>query len=221
METSHRWAERRSGHNDDDTLGERQMPETYLDADPMDIAKSFTNPLMENALFNSRTVLVVGEINDRIAKTTTERLLAMAAESDDPITMIVSSPGGHVESGDMIHDMVKFIKPKVKMVGSGWCASAGALIYVSADKEDRVCLPNTRFLLHEPRGGIGGSASDIDIQAQEVIKMRERLNRIFAEATGQSYEQIVKDTHRDYWMSAEEAKEYGVVSRIITNISEL
>lgn len=197
------------------------MPETTNDADPMDIAKSFTNPMMENALFNSRTVLVVGEINDRIARTTTERLLAMSAESDDPITMIVSSPGGHVESGDMIHDMVKFVKPKVRMVGSGWCASAGALIYVSADKEDRVCLPNTRFLLHEPRGGIGGSASDIDIQAQEVIKMRERLNRIFAEATGQSYEQIVKDTHRDYWMSAEEAKAYGVVSRIITNISEL
>ncbi|GAA6156156.1 ATP-dependent Clp protease proteolytic subunit [Pyruvatibacter sp. HU-CL02332] len=197
------------------------MPETTYDADPMDIAKSFTNPIMENALFNSRTVLVVGEINDRIARSTTERLLAMAADSDDPITMIVSSPGGHVESGDMIHDMVKFIKPKVRMVGSGWCASAGALIYVSAEKEDRVCLPNTRFLLHEPRGGIGGSASDIDIQAQEVIKMRERLNRIFAEATGQSYEQIVKDTHRDYWMSAEEAKEYGVVSRIISNISEL
>jgi len=197
------------------------MTETRFDADPVDIAKSFTNPMMENALFNSRTVLVVGEINDRIARTTTERLLAMASESDDPITMIVSSPGGHVESGDMIHDMVKFIKPKVRMVGSGWCASAGALIYVSADKEERVCLPNTRFLLHEPRGGIGGSASDIDIQAQEVIKMRERLNRIFAEATGQSYEQIVKDTHRDYWMSAEEAKEYGVVSRIITSISEL
>lgn len=197
------------------------MPVTTNDADPMDIAKSFTNPIMENALFNSRTVLVVGEINDRIARTTTERLLAMAAESDDPITMIVSSPGGHVESGDMIHDMVKFIKPKVRMVGSGWCASAGALIYVSAEKEDRVCLPNTRFLLHEPRGGIGGSASDIDIQAQEVIKMRERLNRIFADATGQSYEQIVKDTHRDYWMSAEEAKDYGVVSRIISNISEL
>lgn len=202
-------------------MPETTSPRTTNDADPMDIAKSFTNPMMENALFNSRTVLVVGEINDRIARTTTERLLAMSAESDDPITMIVSSPGGHVESGDMIHDMVKFIKPKVRMVGSGWCASAGALIYVSADKEDRVCLPNTRFLLHEPRGGIGGSASDIDIQAQEVIKMRERLNRIFAEATGQSYEQIVKDTHRDYWMSAEEAKAYGVVSRIITNISEL
>ena len=206
---------------DDDLFGDDKMTETRFDADPADIAKSFTNPLMENALFNSRTVLVVGEINDRIARTTTERLLAMAAESEDPITMIVSSPGGHVESGDMIHDMVKFIKPKVRMVGSGWCASAGALIYVSADKEERVCLPNTRFLLHEPRGGIGGSASDIDIQAQEVIKMRERLNRIFAEATGQSYEQIVKDTHRDYWMSAEEAREYGVVSRIITNISEL
>jgi len=206
---------------DDDLFGDDKMTETRFDADPADIAKSFTNPMMENALFNSRTVLVVGEINDRIARATTERLLAMAADSDDPITMIVSSPGGHVESGDMIHDMVRFIKPKVRMVGSGWCASAGALIYVSADKEERVCLPNTRFLLHEPRGGIGGSASDIDIQAQEVIKMRERLNRIFAEATGQSYEQIVKDTHRDYWMSAEEAKEYGVVSRIITNISEL
>ena len=206
---------------DEDQCGDNKIPVTTNDADPMDIAKSFTNPIMENALFNSRTVLVVGEINDRIARTTTERLLAMAAESDDPITMIVSSPGGHVESGDMIHDMVKFIKPKVKMVGSGWCASAGALIYVSAEKEDRVCLPNTRFLLHEPRGGIGGSASDIDIQAQEVIKMRERLNRIFADATGQSYEQIVKDTHRDYWMSAEEAKNYGVVSRIISNISEL
>jgi len=197
------------------------MSNMTLDADPADIAKSFTTPLMENALFNSRTVLVVGEINDRIARATTERLLAMSAESDDPITMIVSSPGGHVESGDMIHDMVKFIKPEVRMVGSGWCASAGALIYVAAKKENRVCLPNTRFLLHEPRGGVGGSASDIDIQAREVIKMRERLNRIFAEATGQTYEQIVKDTHRDYWMSAEEAKDYGVVSRIITNISEL
>lgn len=202
-------------------MPETTSPKTTNDADPMDIAKSFTNPIMENALFNSRTVLVVGEINDRIARSTTERLLAMAAESDDPVTMIVSSPGGHVESGDMIHDMVQFIKPKVKMVGTGWCASAGALIYLAADKENRYCLPNTRFLLHEPRGGIGGSASDIDIQAQEVIKMRERLNRIHAEATGQTYERIVEDTHRDYWMSAEEAKEYGVVSKIISNISEL
>ncbi len=194
---------------------------TMNDEDPMDIAKNFTSPLMESALFKSRTVLVTGEINDRVARATTERLLALSAENDDPITMIVSSPGGHVESGDMIHDMVKFVKPKVRMVGSGWCASAGALIYVAADKEERVCLPNTRFLLHEPRGGIGGSASDIDIQAREVIKMRERLNHIFEKATGQSYEQIVKDTHRDYWMSAQEAKDYGVVSRIITNISEL
>jgi len=141
------------------------MSNMTLDADPADIAKSFTTPLMENALFNSRTVLVVGEINDRIARATTERLLAMSAESDDPITMIVSSPGGHVESGDMIHDMVKFIKPEVRMVGSGWCASAGALIYVAAKKENRVCLPNTRFLLHEPRGGVGGSASVPVIQA--------------------------------------------------------
>lgn len=191
------------------------------DAEMPDISTALPNPLIEKALFHSRTILVTGEIHDRIARLTTERLLAMAADSDEPITMIVSSPGGHVESGDMIHDMVKFVKPVVKMVGSGWVASAGALIFVAADKENRFCLPNTRFLLHEPRGGIGGSASDIDIQAREVIKMRERLNRIFAEATGQSYEQIVKDTHRDYWMSAEEAKDYGVVSKIVTSVSEL
>lgn len=191
------------------------------DAEMPDATGSLPNPLIEQALFKSRTILVTGEIHDRIARRTTERLLAMAADGDAPITMIISSPGGHVESGDMIHDMVKFVKPTVRMVGTGWVASAGALIYVAADKDNRFCLPNTRFLLHEPRGGIGGTASDIDIQAREVIRMRERLNKIFAAATGQSLEQIVKDTHRDYWMSAEEAREYGVVGRIITSVTEL
>ena len=191
------------------------------DAEMPDISSSLPNPLIEKALFKSRTILVTGEIHDRIARLTTERLLAMAAEGDEPITMIVSSPGGHVESGDMIHDMVKFVKPVVRMVGTGWVASAGALIFVAAEKENRFCLPNTRFLLHEPRGGVGGSASDIDIQAREVIRMRERLNRIFAAATGQTYEQIVKDTHRDYWMSADEAKDYGVVARIVSSAADL
>ncbi|TVQ57482.1 MAG: ATP-dependent Clp protease proteolytic subunit [Rhodobacteraceae bacterium] len=179
------------------------------------------NAIVERGLFKARTILLTGEINDRIARATTERLLAMAGEGDDPITMIVSSPGGHVESGDMIHDMVKFIKPVVRMVGAGWVASAGALIYVAAEKKNRYATPNTRFLLHEPRGGVGGSASDIDIQVKEILRMRERLNRIFAAATGKSPEQIEADTERDYWMSASEAVTYGVVGQIVTNIEEI
>lgn len=187
----------------------------------IDAAKSAFTPLVEQGLFKSRTVLVTGEVNDRLARQVCERLLAMAGESDDPITVIVSSPGGHVESGDMIHDMIKFIKPRVRVLGTGWVASAGALIYVAANLEDRYTLPNTRFLLHEPRGGVRGSATEIDIQAREVLRMRERLNKIFAEATGQPLERIVKDTNRDYWMSAEEAKEYGVVGKIIRTAAEI
>tara|TARA_R110000868_G_scaffold10147_2_gene49562 strand:- start:2334 stop:2924 length:591 start_codon:yes stop_codon:yes gene_type:complete len=179
------------------------------------------NPVVEASLFKSRTILITGEINDKLARGVTERLLAMAAENDDPITLVISSPGGHVESGDMIHDVAKFVKPRVRVLGTGWVASAGALIYVTAAKEDRFCLPNTRFLLHEPRGGIGGSASEIDIQAKQVLIMRERLNRIFAEATGQTYEKIVADTHRDHWLTAQEAVAYGIAGKIIRNADEL
>lgn len=179
------------------------------------------NPVVEASLFKSRTILITGEINDKLARSVTERLLAMAAENDDPITLVISSPGGHVESGDMIHDVAKFVKPRVRVLGTGWVASAGALIYVTAAKEDRFCLPNTRFLLHEPRGGVGGSASEIDIQAKQVLIMRERLNRIFAEATGQTYEKIVADTHRDHWLTAQEAVAYGIAGKIIRNADEL
>jgi len=117
--------------------------------------------------------------------------------------------------------MIKFIKPKVWIIGTGWVASAGALIYVSVPKERRLCLPNTRFLLHQPSGGTRGMASDIEIQAREIIKMNERLNKIFAAATGQPVEKIAKDTDRDYWLSAEEAKEYGLVSKIIEKQSDI
>ncbi|MDR3500776.1 MAG: ATP-dependent Clp protease proteolytic subunit [Parvibaculum sp.] len=192
-----------------------------FDTDAPAIPKLDFNPVVEASLFKSRTILITGEINDRQARSVSERLLAMASESDDPITLVISSPGGHVESGDMIHDVAKFIKPRVRTLGTGWVASAGALIYVTAEKEDRYCLPNTRFLLHEPRGGIGGSATEIDIQAREVLKMRERLNRIFASATGQTYEKIVADTHRDHWMNAEEALAYGVAGKIIRSAAEI
>ncbi|UIK03906.1 ATP-dependent Clp protease proteolytic subunit [Neorhizobium galegae] len=175
----------------------------------------------EANLFKSRSIFIYGTITQELAQKVCTQLVALSAASDDDIRIYVSSPGGHVESGDSIHDMIKFIKPKVWMIGTGWVASAGALIYVSVPKECRICLPNTRFLLHQPSGGTRGMASDIEIQAREIIKMNERLNRIMAEATGQSVEKIAADTDRDYWLSAEEAKVYGLVSRIVTSQSEI
>ncbi len=177
--------------------------------------------LLEKALLDSRTILLTGGIDDKQARRVAERLIALSGISNDPILLVLSSPGGHVESGDMIHDMIGFITAPVNILATGWAASAGALIYTAVPVERRYALPNTRFLLHEPRGGVGGMASDVEIQAKEIIRMRERLNRIFAAATGQTYEKIVEDTDRDYWMSAEEAKNYGLVGNIISHKSEI
>ena len=176
---------------------------------------------IESNLFKSRSIFIYGGITQELANRVCAQLVALAAASDDDIRIFVSSPGGHVESGDAIHDMIRFIKPKVWMIATGWAASAGALIYVSVPKERRLCLPNTRFLLHQPSGGTRGMASDIEIQAREIIRMNERLNKIFAAATGQPVEKIAKDTDRDYWLSAEEAKDYGLVSRIITSHADI
>ena len=177
-------------------------------------------PQIEQLFFKSRSVIVAGEINDKLASRVTTQLLALAEDGDDPINMYISSPGGHVESGDMVHDMIKFIRPKVRTIGSGWVASAGALIFLAGHKERRFCLPNTRFLLHQPMGGVRGQASDIEIEAEEIVKMRERVNRVIARETGQPYEKIVKDTQRNFWMSAEAAVEYGLVSKIIHSATE-
>ena len=171
--------------------------------------------------FKSRNVIVAGEINDKLAQRTVAHLLALAEESDEPINMLISSPGGHVESGDMIHDIIKFIRPTVRCIGSGWVASAGALIFVGAAKENRYCLPNTRFLLHQPSGGIGGTSSDMMIQAEQVRQMRDRLNQIFADATGQSVERIEQDTQRDFWLNTQEALDYGLLGKIIRSVDEL
>ncbi|MBB3978965.1 ATP-dependent Clp protease protease subunit [Rhizobium azooxidifex] len=175
----------------------------------------------EANLFKSRSIFIYGGITQELAQKVNSQLVALAAASDEDIRIFVNSPGGHVESGDSIHDMIKFIKPKVWMIGTGWVASAGALIFVAAPKERRVCLQNTRFLLHQPSGGTRGMASDIEIQAREIIKMNERLNRIFADATGQPIEKIAKDTDRDYWLSAKDAIEYGLVSKVITSQSDI
>ena len=169
-------------------------------------------------LFESRTIIISGEINQKLAAGVIAQLVAMAADSDADITLFINSQGGHVESGDTIHDMIRFIRPRVRIIGTGWVASAGALIYVSVPIEDRYCLPNTRFLLHQPAGGAGGTASDIEIEAEEILKMRARLNEIFAKQTKQSIEQIQKDTNRNFWLGAEAAKEYGLVGHIVEHI---
>jgi ATP-dependent Clp protease, protease subunit len=177
--------------------------------------------MVEEKLFKSRTVLITGQVEHKMAKVVTAQLLALAADGDDWINVFVSSPGGHVESGDMIYDMLKFVGPKVRVIGTGWVASAGALIFVGAAKENRFCLPNTRFLLHQPSGGMMGTATDIGIQAEQIIKMRDRLNKIFAMETGQPLERIAKDTDRDHWMFPEEAIAYGLLHKVIRTKGEL
>lgn len=175
----------------------------------------------EKYFFESRIVMITGEINHKIAERACMSLFALSRVSDDPITVLISSPGGHVESGDMVHDTIKFIKPRVRVLGSGWVASAGALIYVAADKDDRYVLENTRFLLHPPSGGIGGKAGDMAIQAREIILMKDRLNLLFAKATGQPIEKIEQDTERDFWLSAKEAVDYGLATHIISSQDEM
>ncbi|MBX2821386.1 MAG: ATP-dependent Clp protease proteolytic subunit [Rhodothermaceae bacterium] len=181
-------------------------------------------PVPENIasrLFDSRTVIISGEINQKLAASIVAQLVGMAAASDEDITLFINSQGGHVEAGDTIHDMIRFIRPRVRMIGTGWVASAGALIFVAVPVEDRYCLPNTRFLLHQPAGGAGGTASDIEIEASEILKMRERLNKIFARQTGQDLERIEKDTNRNFWLTAKDALDYGLVGHIVETIDEI
>lgn len=176
---------------------------------------------MDEKLFKSRSISIFGQVSERIARTVTEKLLALSAESSEPITIYISSPGGHVESGDVIYDMIKFIKPEVRVVGTGWVASAATHIYLAAKKENRFSLPNTRYLVHQPSGGSQGDATDIAIQMEEILKTKQRINRIISKETGRPLKQVEKDTDRDYWMSVEEAMEYGIVGKVVNSISEL
>jgi ATP-dependent Clp protease protease subunit len=172
------------------------------------------------ALFKSRTVLIFGEVDMKMAERVTAQLLAYA-ESDGDIRVIVNSPGGHVESGDTIHDMVRFVGNRVKMIGTGWVASAGAHIFLGAKKQNRFCLPFTRFLLHQPLGGVRGQASDITIEAEEILKMRARLIKEISVETGQPYEKVVADTERNFWMGAEDAVKYGLAAKVVSSADEV
>jgi len=184
-------------------------------------AKPARESFLEERLLKSRTVLIFGQITDMLAAEVAKRLSALSATSDAPINVLVSSPGGHVESGDVIHDVVRFIAAPVHMIGTGWVGSAAVHLYLAAARERRFCLPNTRFLIHQPSGGAGGQATDIAIQARELIRARERIAGVIARETDRPLAQVLADIERDRWMSADEAVAYGLVSRVVNKQQEL
>lgn len=184
-------------------------------------SKRFAGSFIDEKLFKSRSIILFGDINDKLARNVTEHLLALAAESDEAITLYISSPGGHVESGDVIYDIIKFIKPEVRVIGTGWVASAATTIYLAAKKENRFALPNTRFLIHQPLGGSRGDATDIKIQAEQIVKTRARINQLIADETGQPLDRVAEDTDRDYWMTVDEAIEYGIIGKCISSVADL
>jgi ATP-dependent Clp protease protease subunit len=196
-----------------ETPDEDERPTAYT-AEPR-------SSFLEEKAFKSRTVMLFGAISDSSASDIARRLIALDSDSPLAIDMIVSSPGGHLESGDAIHDIIRFISAPVNMIGTGWVGSAATHLYLAVPKERRYCTPNTRFLIHQPSGGAGGPASDIAIHAQEIIKARERIARTISRETGRPLEQVQEDIERDRWLSAEEAIEYGLVGRIIGSKSEL
>ena len=183
-------------------------------------SKDTPNIVMEK-LLKSRTIVISGEINQSLAEKVVTQLLILEEMGNDPIKIFINSQGGHVEAGDTIHDMIKFITSKVIMIGTGWVASAGITIYLAADKKNRYSLPNTRYMIHQPLGGFNGPATDIGIEAEEILRVRKRINKIISEATGQPLERVEKDTDRNYWLSSDDAVTYGIVNKIISNHSDL
>ena len=183
-------------------------------------SKDTSSQVMEK-LLKTRTIFISGEINQELAEKVSTQLLILQEMGDEPIKVFINSQGGHVEAGDTIHDMIKFVKPKVIVIGTGWVASAGITIYLAADKENRYSLPNTRYMIHQPMGQCRGQATDISIEALEISRVRERINKIISNATNQPLEKVKQDTDRNYWLNCDEAVEYGIVNKVITSYDEL
>jgi ATP-dependent Clp protease protease subunit len=178
------------------------------------------DPLLSKML-KTRTILLSGEIKKELAERTIRQLLLLEDMSDEPIRIFIDSPGGDADAGYAIFDMIRFVKPPVWTIGMGLVASAAAIIQLASPKERRVGLPNSHYLIHQPLSGIRGVATDIEIHARELDKLRDKINHLIAEETGEPFEQVEKDTDRDYWMNADEAVKYGLISRVITKRGEL
>jgi ATP-dependent Clp protease protease subunit len=183
-------------------------------------AKRPEEPLSERFL-KTRTVLLVGEVDKDLSEKVVRQLLLLDSMSEEPITLLIDSPGGDVYAGFSIFDVIRFIKAPVRIVGIGLVASAAALILLAVPKERRFGLPNSSYLIHQPLSGMNGVATEIEIHARELEKTRARINEIIAEATGQQLEKITKDTDRDFWMNAPEAMQYGLIGKVIASRNEL
>jgi len=195
-------------------LAEPQNAETETEA------KRPEDPLTERFL-KTRTVLLVGEIDTELSEKVVRQLLLLDSISAEPITLLIDSPGGDVYAGFSIFDVIRFIKAPVRIVGIGLIASAAALVLIAVPKERRFGLPNSSYLIHQPLSGMNGVATEIEIHARELEKVRDKINRFIAEETGKPLEQIEKDTDRDFWMDAEEAKNYGLIGQLIKSRVEL
>jgi ATP-dependent Clp protease protease subunit len=176
---------------------------------------------LSQKLLKTRTILLSGEVNKELAEKVVRQLLLLEADGDGPIKVFIDSPGGDVDAGYAIFDMIRFVKPDVYTVGMGLVASAGALILLAAPKERRLGLPNSHYLIHQPLSGIRGVATEIEIHAREVEKLKDKLNKLIADETGMTLDRVKKDTDRDYWMNSEEATSYGLISKVISKRSEL
>jgi ATP-dependent Clp protease protease subunit len=185
-----------------------------------DAKQAAQDPLLAKML-KTRTILLSGEINKVLAEKTIRMLLLMEDSSSDPIRIFIDSPGGDADAGFAIFDMIRFVKPLVFTIGMGLVASAAAIIQLACPKDRRLGLPNSHYLIHQPLSGIRGVATDIEIHARELDKLRAKINRLISGETGIPFEQVEKDTDRDYWMNAEEAVKYGLISRMITGRDEL
>jgi ATP-dependent Clp protease protease subunit len=177
--------------------------------------------ILTGKMLKTRTILLSGEIRKGLSEKIIRQLLLMEAMGDDPIRIFIDSPGGDADAGYAIFDMIRFIKPPVWTIGMGLVASAAAIIQLAAPKDRRVGLPNSHYLIHQPLSGIRGVATDIEIHARELEKLREKINLLIAEETGNPIAQVEKDTDRDYWMSGQEAVKYGLISKVITNRDEI
>ena len=176
--------------------------------------------LFERTL-KTRNILLSGEINKAMAERVVRQLILMEDQGEEPIKVFIDSPGGDADAGYAVFDMMRFVKPEIITIGMGLVASAGAIVLLAAPKEKRLGLPNSHYLIHQPLSGMRGVATDIEIHARELDRLRRKINKLIAEETGQSMEKVEKDTDRDYWMTAEEALGYGLISRIVSRREEL
>jgi ATP-dependent Clp protease protease subunit len=178
------------------------------------------DPLLTRML-KTRTILLSGEINKDLAEKTIRQLILLEDMGEDPIRIFIDSPGGDADAGYAVFDMIRFVKPPIWTIGMGLVASAAAIIQLASPKDRRLGFPNSHYLIHQPLSGIRGVATDIEIHARELDKLRAKINRLISEETGVPPEQVEKDTDRDYWMNAEEAAKYGLISRVVTRRDEL